>query len=548
MQTKYSHKPLLPHSTLINMQNNNTINTDDPNNQNCLISSNIHCRYKQKLRKKTGNNCYTLNLLKSIGNIHLISKEEKLCCCKLRIVEFDDHFDELLEKGKSDDTTIITANNSISFPELGFWHQRYYYYSKYDEGIQMDDECWWSVTPEIISEYIAKLAGNNAIVIDGFCGSGGNVIQFSKFCSKIYAIDIDKTRLDICKHNCEVYKCKDNVVFILSDFLLMENNPIFTNKADYIFLSPPWGGVKYKNSDVYSIKNLMTPSIYDIIRVSLNVSKRIMFYLPRTLLLEELFEILSEILNKTQSGSGDRIFFDVHILKSANKIKAQLIIFGNDITTCIKEDDLNEYLQYKYDNISEQDIKVFKVIAKLLGLFKFIQYEKFIRKMILEDDDNGISDLPGMVIKYFFSKILTEREKIKLKSLNVYNPKQRTKNGSNNISQGIIKHKERSINTSIYHGDIELDTSYFKKYDKDKEHLSTNNSTITYKTEENEKDNNNNHYNNNNAHNNSNSSNSSSNLNTSNGSPNNSLSTKMKCKSKWELEMSNEIHFQILSI
>ena len=204
------------------------------------------------------------------------------------------------------------------------------------------------------------------------------------------------------------------------------------------------------------------------------------------------------------------------------------------------------YLQYKYDNISEQDIKVFKVIAKLLGLFKFIQYEKFIRKMILEDDDNGISDLPGMVIKYFFSKILTEREKIKLKSLNVYNPKQRTKNGNNNISQNIIKHKERSINTSIYHGDIELDTSYFKKYDKDKEHLSTNNSTITYKTEENEKDNNN-HYNNN-AHNNSNSSNSSSNLNTSNGSPNSSLSTKMKCKSKWELEMSNEIHFQILSI
>jgi hypothetical protein len=114
-----------------------------------------------------------------------------------------------------------------------------------------------------------------------------------------------------------------------------------------------------------------------------------------------------------------------------------------------------------------------------------------------------------------------------------------------NMLYGYGKTLEDFITTA---GDIELDTSYFKKYDKDKEHLSTNNSTITYKTEENEKDNNNNHYNNNNAHNNSNSSNSSSNLNTSNGSPNNSLSTKMKCKSKWELEMSNEIHFQILSI
>ena len=48
---------------------------------------------------------------------------------------------------------------------------------------------WWSVTPEIIAEYTAKLA-KKCTVIDGFCGSGGNVIQFSKYCSKVYAIDI----------------------------------------------------------------------------------------------------------------------------------------------------------------------------------------------------------------------------------------------------------------------------------------------------------------------------------------------------------------------
>ena len=98
-----------------------------------------------------------------------------------------------------------------------------------------------------------------------------------------------------------------------------------------MFLSPPWGGIKYKDSDVYCIKELMTPNIYDIIKVSLNIAKNIIFYLPRTLLLDELFEILSTILNSETPGNGDRIFFDVHVLKSAKKIKALMIIFGNDI-------------------------------------------------------------------------------------------------------------------------------------------------------------------------------------------------------------------------
>jgi hypothetical protein len=75
----------------------------------------------------------------------------------------------------------------------------------------------------------------------------------------------------------------------------------------------------------------MTPNIYDIIKVSLNISRNIIFYLPRTLLLEDLFEIMSTMLNLKDSGKGNRIFLDVHILKSEKKIKALLIIYGHDI-------------------------------------------------------------------------------------------------------------------------------------------------------------------------------------------------------------------------
>ena len=125
---------------------------------------------------------------------------------------------------------------------------------------------WWSVTPEIIAEYTAKLA-KKCTVIDGFCGSGGNVIQFSKYCSKVYAIDIDPKKIEICKNNCKVYNCKNNIDFIEYDFLKIEEYKPIKVKADYIFLSPPWGGINYKNSDVYSIKASMTPDISEIIKV-----------------------------------------------------------------------------------------------------------------------------------------------------------------------------------------------------------------------------------------------------------------------------------------
>ena len=86
-----------------NVKNNTTISHDEYQNithQVYYTSVSSNPRYKPKIRKKTGNNCYTLNLLKTNGNIHLLYNDEKIYFCKLRMVEFDDHFDELLEKGK----------------------------------------------------------------------------------------------------------------------------------------------------------------------------------------------------------------------------------------------------------------------------------------------------------------------------------------------------------------------------------------------------------------------------------------------------------------
>ena len=262
----------------------------------------------------------------------------------------------------------------------------------------------------------------NCSVIDGFCGSGGNVIQFSKYCSEVFAIDIDPKKLDICKNNCKIYNCKNNIHFIECDFLKIQSYEKIKVKADYIFLSPPWGGISYKNSDIYSIKESMTPDISEIIKVSLNIVKYIMFYVPRTLRLEELFRIISSITK------NERLFFDIHILKSANKIKALLIIFGYDINKTIKENDIGEYLKYIYENFNLNDIyiKMISAIAKTIGNYRFLEneinfrnnmYEKFKDKT---EKINANFNLGKELFNYFFNTILTNAEKIKLKSLKIY--------------------------------------------------------------------------------------------------------------------------------
>ena len=85
-----------------------------------------------------------------------------------------------------------------------YWQKRYYLFSKFDRGILIDDESWYSVTPEPMAKYIAQkisdrvscfqengnLSGQ-ANVLDAFCGVGGNLIQFSKKCGFCVGVDMD---------------------------------------------------------------------------------------------------------------------------------------------------------------------------------------------------------------------------------------------------------------------------------------------------------------------------------------------------------------------
>jgi predicted RNA methylase len=344
--------------------------------------------------------CFALNLLEQKGSIQSFKRGDTFYIIKLQKVNIEDNYLELLDKGKTNLGNYFEQEIG-SIPDISFWHQRYYYYTEFDKGIKMDYESWYSVTPEPIAKYIANIV-NNKTVIDGFCGSGGNVIQFSKYCSRVYAVDIDQTKIDICKNNCSIYNCENNIEFILGDYLDLKGKI----NADFVFLSPPWGGLKYKDSNLYSIKKLMTPSIYDIVRVSLSIAKNILFYVPRNLDLDELFDIVSQIKNELEPNNKEnkQLFFDIRILKSNRKIKCLLIIFGLDVNNIINDIDLKEYFITNYEQTSFKMLHYIVNIVKVVGCFKFFQHEYFYKSTFT---GKSIQQL----INYFLKNILTTQEK-----------------------------------------------------------------------------------------------------------------------------------------
>merc|ERR1719197_1210980 len=91
-----------------------------------------------------------------------------------------------------------------SAPDVKYWAQRYRLFDKFDEGIQLDPESWFSVTPQKIAEHHAYRC-RCATIVDACCGAGGNAIQFALAGCRVIAIDVDPVKIALAKHNAAVY-------------------------------------------------------------------------------------------------------------------------------------------------------------------------------------------------------------------------------------------------------------------------------------------------------------------------------------------------------
>lgn len=219
---------------------------------------------------------------------------------------------------RSSAMVLLNDNNAVPNPHLPdevhdkYWSQRKRLFSRFDEGIQLDPQGWYSVTPEAIADHVARRLGEAAsiiveqgdtqgrevegapasffgndgiIILDAFCGCGGNSIAFGKLSpfsvSKIVCCEMDLVKLRHAAHNAAIYGISpDKLQFIWCNSLYVmdacyrdgrlvkealpdsmsstfrEECEGFTiggldmlpSHIDSIFMDPPWGGVDYNQA------------------------------------------------------------------------------------------------------------------------------------------------------------------------------------------------------------------------------------------------------------------------------------------------------------
>ena len=218
-----------------------------------------------------------------------------------------------------------------------YWAQRKRFFSKFDHGIQLDKESWYSVTPEAIAIHVAQRmvedisssskmienheneSGSGATVVDAFCGCGGNAIGLARMKSSdiqlVLCIDIDRSKLKMAANNASIYDVEPNrMLFIEGDSTMIlqkyykDGNLVTVNDADEketietetfkgfkiggpdllpprldaVFMSPPWGGMNYINTGkrgylIQSISlkssNNVTIDGVDLLRLARNACK-----------------------------------------------------------------------------------------------------------------------------------------------------------------------------------------------------------------------------------------------------------------------------------
>ncbi|KAJ9479771.1 Trimethylguanosine synthase [Pseudozyma hubeiensis] len=222
-----------------------------------------------------------------------------------------------------------------TFPpsHLKYWRHRHSLLSLYSSGCLLDEQSWYSITPETVAFRIAKRCSTDRTVVDLFAGAGGNAIQFAFTCAKVIAVEVDEVKLKLARWNAMVYGVEDRIVFVQGDSLdllkVMVQRRAGEKEKDElvwkglkasqlddvqaVFLSPPWGGVDYAaqptSNNQQSAYHLSSLQPIDGLSLFAQVTQafhtnNIAFYLPRNTSLSELSH-LTTLLHPSRSSSSE---------------------------------------------------------------------------------------------------------------------------------------------------------------------------------------------------------------------------------------------------
>ncbi|KAG2732786.1 hypothetical protein G9P44_003776 [Scheffersomyces stipitis] len=217
-----------------------------------------------------------------------------------------------------DDELLMHTYHTLPDNCKKFWGRRYDLFGRFDEGIYMTSELWYSVTPESIAVFVARLfkylIPDAKSAMDVCCGGGGNTIHFAKYFDSVVAVDINAINVKCTEHNAQIYGVGSKIDTVVGDWnelsrvdvdgLPNQNwipqhlrNKEFPQKTfDFIFSSPPWGGTSYDKKDNEFDLYTMEPFPIDkMVKQFLQYTENIGLFLPKSSNLNQIAQVTREV-------------------------------------------------------------------------------------------------------------------------------------------------------------------------------------------------------------------------------------------------------------
>jgi trimethylguanosine synthase len=140
------------------------------------------------------------------------------------------------------------------------------------------------VTPEAVASYVARrVGGEDRVVLDGFCGAGGDSIQLARCCKAVIANDLDPAKLELLGNNLAIYGVS-NVSTSNYDFLEL---PLPSEQVNLVYMSPPWGGPDYFQHRAIRPQD-MKPPLGAVLRKAFSIAGSVALLLSANMDLEAL--------------------------------------------------------------------------------------------------------------------------------------------------------------------------------------------------------------------------------------------------------------------
>ncbi len=177
---------------------------------------------------------------------------------------------------------VATNTNPFGLSVQRYSERRHRLFSKFDDGIQMDQESLYSVKPEEAALQIAERTKGKT-VLDAFCGVGGSAIGFARAGKEVLAIDINPSRIEMARHNAGIYGVSKNISFSVTS----AHAAISQWECDSVYLDPPWGGPDYYKKDHFLLSSF-DPDPTTIIQLAMAQKKEIVLTVPTNFSFSEL--------------------------------------------------------------------------------------------------------------------------------------------------------------------------------------------------------------------------------------------------------------------